>query len=76
MKRRIYHVVLRGKEWHVRRTQARRASGCHIVKRAAIAHARQLAIHPNCLGQVVVHGKDGKVQREWTYGADPRRTRG
>lgn len=25
------------------------------------------------LAQVVVHGKDGKIQKEWTYGRDPRR---
>ena len=76
MKRRIYHVVLRGKEWHVHRTRARRASGCHVMKAVAIAHAKKLASRPDSLGQVVVHGVSGKVQWERTYGADPRRTRG
>ena len=76
MTRKVYHVVRREEIWHVRRTQARRASGCHSSKAAAILHAKTLANRPGLLGQVVVHRSDGKVQRELTYGEDPRRTRG
>ena len=28
------------------------------------------------LGQVIVKGRDGRIQYEWTYGQDPRRRRG
>ena len=76
MNRKIYHVVMRSEAWHVRRTRARRSSGCHESKAAAIVQARALASRRGSLGQVVVHGRDGKVQTEWTYGKDPRRTRG
>jgi len=30
--------------------------------------------HP--LSQVVVHGKDGVIQNEYTYGNDPKKTKG
>jgi len=76
MTRKVYHVVRRDEIWHVRRTRARRASGCHSSKAAAIRQAKGLADRPGLLGQVVVHGRDGKVQTEWTYGDDPRGTRG
>ena len=76
MNRNVYHVVRRNDVWHVRRTRARRASGCHRRKAAAIMQAKSLANRPGSLGQVVVHRRDGKVQTEWTYGNDPRRTRG
>jgi len=36
MSRRVYHVVLKSEIWHVRRARARRASGCHASKAAAI----------------------------------------
>ena len=26
--------------------------------------------------QLVIHGKNGKIQREYTYGDDPRKTKG
>lgn len=28
------------------------------------------------LAQLVVHGKNGRIQFEWTYGADPERSKG
>jgi len=76
MSRKVYHVVRREESWHVRRTRARRASGCHASKADAIVHAKALAKRPRFPGQGVVHRRDGKVQIEWTYGNDPRRTRG
>lgn len=76
MNRNVYHVVRRNESWQVRRPRARRASGCHSSKVAAIAHAKALASRPSTLGQVVVHRRDGRVETEWTYGNDPRRTRG
>lgn len=37
--------------------------------------AHQIFSH-GCLAQLVVHGRDGKIRTEWTYGADPRRYKG
>ena len=40
-------------------------------KNLAIEHAKELA-KAAPLGQVIVHGEDGKIQDEFTYGEDPR----
>jgi hypothetical protein len=76
MKRRVYHVIQIGERWHVRRAGARRSTACRDVKSYAVHAAKAYAIRRNMLGQVVVHGRDGKIQHEWTYRSDPRGTRG
>ena len=40
-------------------------------KDLAIEHAKELA-KQGAKGQVVVHGEDGTIQEEFTYGDDPR----
>jgi len=44
-------------------------------KADAINEARRLA-QQNPLSQVVIKGQNGRIQREYTYGEDPRRTPG
>jgi hypothetical protein len=44
-------------------------------KEQAVRVGRQRA-KANELGQLVVHKADGTIQTEYTYGADPRRTKG
>jgi hypothetical protein len=73
--RRVYHVVPSGRGWDVKRVGARRATQGFSRKAAAIARAKALAIKAT-LGQVRVHSSDGEIQTEYTYGQDPRRTRG
>jgi hypothetical protein len=47
------------------------------VKTKAVAEAVRLAKQrPKALAQVKVCGKDGRIQREFTYGADPVRSKG
>ena len=71
-KRVVYHVEPRdGGEWAAQRTGAQRAAIVTDNKTDAIAEARRLATQ-GPLGQVVIHGDDGKIQREYTYGKDPR----
>ena len=41
----------------------------------ACEHSKSMSL-AGVLGQVVVHGKDGRIQTEYTYGADPRRSKG
>jgi hypothetical protein len=51
----------------------------YSVKRTAVAEARRRAKsvqRRGGLAQVRVHGADGKLQDEWTYGKDPRRFKG
>ena len=44
-------------------------------KDLAIQHAKELAKAAG-LGQVIVHGMDGKIQDEFTYGDDPVSSKG
>lgn len=76
MKRKVYHVVRREGAWHVRRAGAKRSGSVHQTKISAIVRAKFLARAGRALGQVRVHGKDGRLQVEWTYGRDPERKRG
>jgi hypothetical protein len=75
MTRAIYHVTPHGDSWRVKRVGARRADSVRPNKMAAVARAIELATR-GVLGQVRVHRLDGEIQTEWTYGEDPRRTRG
>ena len=49
------------------------------LRSSAIEDARDYARQHETFGgiaQVVVHRLDGKIAREWTYGADPRAKKG
>ncbi len=69
-KRVSIHVVKNGDVWKNKKAGAERASSVHDTKSDALDRAKELAkSHP--LGQVVVHGQDGKIQTEYTYRKDP-----
>lgn len=68
-----YHVVPNGREWLVQR-EDRTASMGFSDKEEAIGEARRLAREGH--GSLYVHGLDGRVQDEWTYGADPHPPQG
>lgn len=74
-------------QWKVTRSTAKRqppgmllrAFGLFRWKWQAILFARQNAKSVHRAGgraQVVIHGKDGRIKTEWTYGDDPERSRG
>jgi hypothetical protein len=60
--------------WELTRKGAKRASGLFDRKPEAVARGKELAKRSR-LGQLVVHGQDGKIQGEFTFGEDPRRTK-
>jgi hypothetical protein len=72
----VYHVVPNssGEKWLVRQenSELRRE---HDTKEEAVQEAKRLAQEAP-LGQVKVHKKDGNMEYESTYGADPRRSPG
>lgn len=73
---RLWHV-LRGNLTPLRGPSA--AISQHRWKFAAVASAVRLAKairKSGGLSQVVVHGRNGRIQFEWTYGADPKRSQG
>jgi hypothetical protein len=74
--RQVYEVApsKRG-GWDVKKEGGERASGHHPTKAEAVVDARQRA-KAAPLGQIRVKGTNGQIQTEWTYGKDPRRTRG
>ena len=66
-----YHITRTDDDsWKVKRTGAERADSVHEDKADAVARAKELA-KSNPLGQVIIHGRDGKIQTEHTYGKDP-----
>lgn len=75
-KRRVYHVTPAGDgDWKVKEKGAERAVKILEDKVDALNLAKDLAKNAE-LGQVVVHGKDGVIQTEHTYGKDPEKTPG
>ena len=72
-KRKVYHVVpdAEGKTWKVKGEGSERAVSVHKKKEAAEKAAAKLA-KKQPLGQVIIHGLDGKVLEEHTYGEDPK----
>ena len=72
-KRVVYAVEPRdGGKWAAQRRGTERAAVVTENKADAINEARRLAQH-HALSQVVIKGQDGRIEREYTYGEDPRR---
>jgi len=69
-----WHVTPHGEEWKVQRSGSERATAIVETKKEAIEIGRETA--KNGQGQLIVHGKDGIIQLEWTYGPDPRDIKG
>lgn len=59
------HVVPGSRGWRVRREGGKRASSVHATQAEAIAAAKEL-------GEVVVHGKNGKIRKESPYEGKPK----
>lgn len=86
-----YHVTYRkdSKRWYVihawygeapiREDGPTPIISVNTSKLAAIWTARKMARNlwkNGELSQVVIHGKNGRIQLEWTYGKDPRNVKG
>ncbi|MBZ5639205.1 MAG: DUF2188 domain-containing protein [Acidobacteriia bacterium] len=63
------HVVPQDDRWAVKKPGADRASSVHETQREAIDQARQTAHTTG--GEVVIHGRDGKIRDKDSYGPDP-----
>ncbi|MGH3089544.1 MAG: DUF2188 domain-containing protein [Rubrobacteraceae bacterium] len=75
-RRKTYHITKRsGGGWGVKRAGAKQASSKHRTQAAAIRAARRRA-KSRRRGQVVVHRRNGRIRTEYTYGADPRSSKG
>jgi hypothetical protein len=77
VRRKIWDVEPRPNgDWAVQREGTGRADSVHDRKSEAVARARELGQNATPQGQVRVKDHRGRIQTEWTYGKDPRRTRG
>ena len=75
-KRDVYHVTPSSNGgWNVKKEGNQRASGHYDRKTDAIARGKELA-KKSALGQIKIHKQDGKIQTEYTYGNDPRSSKG
>ena len=65
--RKEYHVIPGNDGWRVVKDNASKASSCTSLKTDAIA--KQLSQKTG--SELVIHGKDGKIQSANSYGKDP-----
>lgn len=76
MTRITYHVLpRRDGKWQVKKEGAARATRVTEKKSDAVIEGKKLAKN-TALGQLVIHKQDGSIQTEYTYGADPRSSKG
>lgn len=70
MPRKTHHVVPdSGGGWNVKRGGASRASKHFDTKKEAERYGREVS--RNQQSELVIHGKDGKIQRSDSHGNDP-----
>jgi hemerythrin superfamily protein len=73
--RAVYHVTPDPQGgWRAEKEGAARALARGTNKSDVVGRAREAARTQK--GQLLIHGRDGRIQEERSYGDDPRRTRG
>lgn len=68
------HVVPHPEGWANKKGGAERASSVHSTKKEAEAAAREQSKREGT--ELVVHGKDGQIQRKDSHGNDPKDIKG
>ena len=69
------HVVPHNGEWAVRREGSERVTSVHRTQREAIDVGRSIARNQN--GEVLIHGRDGRIRaRDTSGGNDPSPPKG
>src|SRR5690349_17665625 len=63
------HVVPRTEGWVVRKEGSSHATSVHSTQRDAVDAARKIARDKS--GELVIHGKDGRIRDRDSYGNDP-----
>ena len=69
MPRKEYHVVPHENGWAVKKNNASKSSAYTSTKSDAVSKAKKLS--KNSGSEMVVHGKNGKIQYSNSYGNDP-----
>lgn len=73
--RKKYHVSPHDDGWQVKMEGGKRATEVFETKDMAVDEAQNLAKEQEP-SQILIHGQDGKIKEERTYGQDPKRTKG
>lgn len=68
-KKRDVHVVPHDDKWATKKEGADRAGGVYDTKAEALEHGREQAKREKT--ELVIHGKDGKIQDSDSFGNDP-----
>ncbi len=69
--RKVYHITKNSDgNWQGKLEGGKKASTTAETKAEVIQKTRELAKNQE-QAQIIVHGKNGKIQTEWTYGDDP-----
>ena len=63
------HVVPLGNGWAVKKEGSGRFTVITETKKEAVEVAREIAKHNQ--SELIIHGKDGKIQDKDSYGKDP-----
>jgi hypothetical protein len=72
MAKNSYHIIAKSNgAWSVKRTGAERASGNYPTKAAAVTNAKRLVTKDGG-GELIIHGKDGRVSSRSSFGNDPK----
>ena len=73
MARKVVHVTSTdGGKWKVKSEGTKKADSIHDRKSDAVDRGKGIAKNAP-LGQIKIHGEDGKIQTEHTYGNDPKK---
>ena len=73
--RTVFHVVPNANGWEVKQQGSDATEVLVDDKDNAVDHARSLA-QAAAPSQVIIHTRDGKIEKEHTYGDDPRNVPG
>lgn len=76
-KRKVVHVTHDNKQggWNVNQEGVSKPIKHLDTKAEAVDFGKNVAKSAD-LGQIKIHGKDNLIQTEYTYGKDPRKTKG
>lgn len=67
--KRNQHVVPSGKDWAVKGAGSSRATEILSTKSQAVGRAREISRNQGT--ELIVHGRDGKIQSRDSHGHDP-----
>lgn len=75
-KRKVFHITPSSDSgWNIRLEGSHKNVRHSKTKQQAIEYGRKLAKRTEP-SQIIVHKKDGRIQTEFTYGSDPRKSKG